>query len=103
MGLLDSVTSAGRAVSLFGGRDLGDESTAFLCGGLAFPLAWACAEFAYSFPFNRKAPLRLRVPLVLWLTLGLTLHFARFKNLHPGWQGLYVFFPVFVVTVILLL
>jgi signal transduction histidine kinase len=109
MGMLDATSNGSRALSLLGGRELTHPHTLQVCAILAFPMTWACLEFAYSFPFNRPAPMRLRIPLlgVTAITLGLQAWIGRAGGLvhQPKselLQTVFYFAPLFVVMVVLL-
>ncbi|MBX3227822.1 MAG: hypothetical protein KIT84_15805 [Labilithrix sp.] len=102
MGLLDSAASAYRGVTLLGGGDLAEREVLIVCGALAIPLGWGSIEFAYSFPFSRPAPMKLRVPV------GLATVASLFVALNPATRELtkyanyYYYTPAFVVMTALL-
>lgn len=103
MGLLDAFTNAYRGVVLLSGHDLTEPDILPFCGALAVPLGWGSIEFAYSFPFSRPMPNRLRIPVVAATvaTLAMTFH-PWTRKLSQDYSNYYFFTPAFLVMTALM-
>src|SRR5690349_8304026 len=103
MGFLDASSNAYRAIRFIGGHSLDDHDAALVCSLLGLPMTVACVEFAYSFPFNRPAPARLRA-----IVLSATFIVLAWR-LSPGFGDSYQFLqalghalPLFTLSFVLL-
>jgi signal transduction histidine kinase len=98
-GLLDAVQNGYRAVRFLGGHPVVDPDAQIVCGLIGFPLAALTVEFAWSFPFDRPAPAKLRLPVWAWTSFafGVTV-IPSFRVAHPEWQALFHSMPLFLLA-----
>ncbi len=65
LGLLDATMALFRGVAAVTGHSIAESSVLLPCAAMAPFLALASLEFAWSFPFNRRMPWRLRIPIAV--------------------------------------
>jgi signal transduction histidine kinase len=103
MALGDATLSAYRGLAVMSGHSLVELDVVANNTRAAFVMAWLSIEFAYSFPFSRPAPARIRVPTVIAVgaMLGLSAIPATKLFAITSWSYLLIL-PAFVVMVALL-
>jgi signal transduction histidine kinase len=100
---VDSLMSASRSGLIAAGYRLGDIECLRTCAILSVVTAYLSLEFACAFPSGRRAPPRLRWPVMLWTlgALALMLHDQGFVWFSTRANNLY-FLPLCLITLTVL-
>jgi signal transduction histidine kinase len=102
MAALDGTTSAYRGLVLAGDRAFEELTVQNNCARSAFVLVWLSIEFAYSFPFSRPAPVRLRVPTLLAVGATVALSAVPATRVFVlDYSEFFLFIPAFVLLLAL--
>ena len=104
IGLLDAFQNGYRAVRFLGGHPLLDSDALSVCALIGFPMGVLTVEFAWSFPFSRPAPAKLRLLVGGWTAIAFGISMIPGARVaHPSWQALFVSLPLFVIVSVLFL